>query len=67
MQVVIGGGGSKNAFLMERLSALLNTHAEAPITVVTHEDIGVSSAAKEAMAFALLGFLALHGELAVFR
>lgn len=64
-QVVVGGGGSKNVYLMERLAHHVNLRRRpdaAPIAVVSHEDVGMSSAAKEAMAFALLGFLAVHGE-----
>ena len=61
-QVIVGGGGARNPVLMRRIEALLNARnaaGNARITVKTHEDIGVSSSAKEAVAFALLGYMAL--------
>jgi anhydro-N-acetylmuramic acid kinase len=92
-QVVVGGGGTRNPFLMQRLSEQLRqrlqqgedgggvtgdgvrrsgsntergavpppaTHA-ASVEVLTHEDLGIDSDAKEAMAFALLGYLCFTG------
>ncbi len=47
-QVIIGGGGSYNPTLLRMLEELLD------IPVITHEDVGVSSDAKEAIAFAYL-------------
>jgi anhydro-N-acetylmuramic acid kinase len=63
VQVIVGGGGSKNPTLLRRIECLLNDamkSAAVPIRVQRHEDIGISSEAKEALAFALLGFLAHH-------
>ena len=48
-EVVIGGGGSYNPTLLAMLRKRL-----APSRVVTHEDLGISSDAKEAIAFAIL-------------
>ncbi len=50
-EVIIGGGGAYNLALLEYLQAELPG-----IQVLTNEDIGISSDAKEAMAFALLGY-----------
>ena len=49
-KVVIGGGGSYNPTLMAMLKAYF-----APVAVVTQEDLGYNSDAKEAIAFAILG------------
>jgi len=48
-RIIVGGGGVRNAFLMERLRASL-----APSVLATHEDFGIPSQAKEAIAFAIL-------------
>lgn len=56
MQVIASGGGSRNGFLMERLAAHLY-----PITVVPSTNYGIDVDAKEAMAFAYLGYRTLHG------
>ncbi len=54
--VIVGGGGVHNRALMQRLrEALLQT------VVKTHRDFGLSDDAKEAVAFALLGYETLHG------
>jgi 1,6-anhydro-N-acetylmuramate kinase len=38
--VVVGGGGSHNKFLMERLEANLKLHYGLNTTLTTHESIG---------------------------
>jgi len=48
-QVVVGGGGVHNAALMQELRRELK-----PVEVVTCDELGVPSDAKEAMAFAIL-------------
>ncbi len=55
-QVLVCGGGSSNAWLLKRLRAYLET-----VAVVTTDDVGVSAAYKEAIAFAVLGFWRWHG------
>jgi len=55
-EVIASGGGTRNPMLMSRLAA----HC-APAPVRTIDELGVPSQAKEAMAFALLGFLTVHG------
>ena len=47
-QVIVGGGGSYNLTLLAMLQELLD------IPVCTHEDVGISGDAKEAIAFAYL-------------
>lgn len=54
-RVVISGGGARNGFLVERLEDLL----DAPL--VPSGDVGLPSDAKEAVLFALLGFLSATG------
>ncbi len=54
--LILGGGGSYNPTLKRMLSERL---PEVPLR--THEDMGISSEAKEAIAFALLGHATLCG------
>jgi anhydro-N-acetylmuramic acid kinase len=56
-EIVISGGGAHHPMLMERLTALL-----APRTVRRFDDLFFSGDAKEAVAFALLGYLTVHGQ-----
>jgi anhydro-N-acetylmuramic acid kinase len=55
-EVIVGGGGARNGFLMERLRARLPG-----IPVTTHEAFGIDGDAKEALAFALLANETLLG------
>jgi anhydro-N-acetylmuramic acid kinase len=55
-QVIIGGGGSYNRTLLDMLSQRLPG-----IEVMVHEDLGISSDAKEAIAFAILANDAVAG------
>lgn len=55
-EVIVGGGGTRNNFLMGSLEKGFN-----PIKVSTFEDHGISSRAIEAMAFALLAHETIHG------
>lgn len=53
--VIVGGGGSYNTTLMEWLRKRL------PFLIIkTHEDVGISSDAKEAIAFSILGYRTLY-------
>jgi anhydro-N-acetylmuramic acid kinase len=54
-QLIVSGGGARNAFLMQRLQA-----AVTGIKVVTSDDLGVPAAAKEAIGFAILANETLH-------
>jgi anhydro-N-acetylmuramic acid kinase len=53
-EVMIGGGGGRNGYLMERLQDLLK-----PAIVKRTDDFGMSGDSKEAIAFALLGYFRL--------
>lgn len=55
-EVVVSGGGTRNPVMMRRLTAML-----APARVLTTDHFGVPAAAKEAIAFALLGHATLEG------
>jgi anhydro-N-acetylmuramic acid kinase len=55
-QVLVCGGGSRNGHLMRRLSDLLAPHSAVTTTNVCNLDPDF----KEAIAFAVLGFLRLH-------
>lgn len=55
-EVIIGGGGARNATLVSRLAKGLGG-----VPVLTHETYGLPSEAKEAMAFALLAYLTMTG------
>ena len=60
-EVIVGGGGVENATLMRDLQAHLSKH-QPGIQLKTHEDFGVPSKYKEALAFAMLGWAMLTGE-----
>ncbi|MCC3776486.1 anhydro-N-acetylmuramic acid kinase [Streptomyces sp. UNOB3_S3] len=55
-EVIASGGGTRNPTLMRMLAAALPG-----IPVRTSDALGLPAAAKEAYAFAVLGFLTLHG------
>ncbi|MEN9245163.1 MAG: anhydro-N-acetylmuramic acid kinase [Thermostichales cyanobacterium SRBZ-1_bins_19] len=54
-QVIVSGGGSRNRTLMGHLETML-----APIPVVSSDAVGLPSAAKEAVSFALLAYESYH-------
>ena len=54
--VIVGGGGTRNPVLVEALRRRL-----APARIVSHSDMGIPDEAKEAAAFALLGYCTLRG------
>ena len=54
-QLVVSGGGARNAFLMQRLQSNLPD-----VKVLTSDDLGVPTAAKEAIGFAILANETLH-------
>jgi anhydro-N-acetylmuramic acid kinase len=58
-EVVVSGGGVHHPLLMDRLRALLGTKG---LTLRRFDDLFFHGDAKEAVAFALLGYLALHGQ-----
>jgi anhydro-N-acetylmuramic acid kinase len=54
-QVLLGGGGSRNLYMKQRLQALL-----AEIPILTTEEVGLSADFKEAIAFAVLAYWRKH-------
>ncbi|CAM5694766.1 Anhydro-N-acetylmuramic acid kinase OS=Streptomyces alboniger OX=132473 GN=anmK PE=3 SV=1 [Streptomyces alboniger] len=56
-EVIASGGGTRNPALMAAVRAELGAH----VALRTSDELGMPSAAKEAYAFAVLGFLTLHG------
>jgi anhydro-N-acetylmuramic acid kinase len=54
--VVVSGGGARNGFLMRRLGALIR-----PARLTTSDALGVPVDGKEAVLFALIGWLTVHG------
>lgn len=55
-EIIIGGGGAYNPFLLECIRFYLPNHQ-----VLVQEDLGYSSDAKEALAFVILANESLHG------
>jgi anhydro-N-acetylmuramic acid kinase len=55
-EVILGGGGASNPVLVATLGERL-----APARVITHDALGLSSDAKEALAFAVLAYESIHG------
>ncbi len=55
-EVVVSGGGAANPTLVDWLA-----HELAPAQIRRPEDFGISSDAKEAIGFAILGYETLHG------
>jgi len=61
-RIVVSGGGAHNATLLRMLAdALRERFRQAPVVSLS-DDFGLPVDAKEAMAFALLGFQAVRGE-----
>ncbi len=58
-EVVGSGGGMRHPALVERLQALL---AGRGMTLLSFDDLFFNGDAKEAVAFALLGYLTIHGQ-----
>jgi anhydro-N-acetylmuramic acid kinase len=56
LEIILGGGGAKNRTLRKMLADRV-----APSRVITQDDLGYSSAAKEALAFAILAHETLQG------
>ncbi len=56
LQIILGGGGAKNATLRRMLGERLDFAA-----FFTHEDFGIANSAKEALAFAILAHETLAG------
>jgi len=56
VEVVAAGGGTRNPTLMAALRALLPG-----VAIGTIDAYGIAEAAKEALVFALIGFLTVHG------
>jgi len=54
-EVIVSGGGTHNAYLMERLGAVLKQE------VRTATEYGIDNDAKEAIAFAILAYESFHG------
>jgi len=55
-EVIVGGGGANNPVLLQMLRQRLE-----PTSVLRQEDLGYSSDAKEAIAFAVIAYETLHG------
>lgn len=63
-QVVAAGGGARNPLLMERLAHQLNARLDKPVPLLAHADLPDAPGdgdSKEALTFALLAWLTIHG------
>jgi anhydro-N-acetylmuramic acid kinase len=61
-EVIVGGGGARNPVLLAELRTAVRRVCGPATRVVTHEEVGLNSEAKEAVAFAILGHAALLGQ-----
>lgn len=57
LQIILGGGGARNTTLVRMISEGLGGR----FSILTHEDFGVPSSAKEPLAFAILAHATLRG------
>lgn len=55
-KVVVCGGGSHNKYILKRLKEMTN------MNIITGEEFGLNSDAKEAIAFAILGYMTLNNK-----
>lgn len=60
-QMIIGGGGSYNQTLLQMISQYGHQVFGQDLRVLTQEDLGFSSEAKEAVAFAVLAYQTMKG------
>ncbi|HEY9682618.1 MAG TPA: anhydro-N-acetylmuramic acid kinase [Oculatellaceae cyanobacterium] len=56
-RLILAGGGASNSFLIEQLKRALPKE----ISILRHEDLGISAKFKESFLFALLAFTTYHG------
>ena len=56
-EIVLGGGGAYNPYLVKLMKEYFGDN----IKILTHEDFGISSKFKEAIAFALLAYTTYYG------
>jgi anhydro-N-acetylmuramic acid kinase len=61
-EVVVSGGGVHHPVLMERLAALLAERSGGKTRLRRFDELFFDGDAKEAVAFALLGYLTIHGQ-----
>ena len=61
-EIIVGGGGSYNPVLLRKIKEYINDKIEENIEVLKQEDLGYSSEAKEAVAFAVLGYQTMKGK-----
>jgi anhydro-N-acetylmuramic acid kinase len=61
-EVVASGGGTHHPVLMERLAALLHERNGGQTALRRFDELFFNGDAKEAVAFALLGYLTIHGQ-----
>lgn len=60
-QVVVGGSGARNPYLLRRLTFHLQQQLSDTVKLCIHAAMGIDDKAKEAVAFALLAYLTIHG------
>jgi anhydro-N-acetylmuramic acid kinase len=60
-EVILGGGGFKNLFLLARLEHHFKAILGYDLPLKTHEAVGINSDSKEAQVFALLGWMCIKG------
>ena len=61
VEVILGGGGAKNGYLVERIKAIAEAEGGGQYCVKTSDEVGIPADAREAMGFAVLGAMSRDG------
>ncbi|QQE10080.1 anhydro-N-acetylmuramic acid kinase [Planctomycetota bacterium] len=61
IEVILGGGGAKNSYLVERIKSIADIEGGGRYRVKTSDELGIPADAREAMGFAVLGAMSRDG------
>ncbi|MCB0108271.1 MAG: anhydro-N-acetylmuramic acid kinase, partial [Caldilineaceae bacterium] len=61
-EIVVAGGGARNPVLLDAIRRQVQQQLKRTVPVRTHLELGIDDKAKEALAFALMGYLTIQGK-----